>query len=174
MSKTIARYGATSGAIMAAAVLLHMVLLPPETGNAWGMVIGYLTMLVALSMVFVGVKRFRDVEQGGVIRFRTAFGIGLAISAIATLAYILAWELYLWQSGSAFMDQYITKTIDDMRAAGKPAAEIAREQAKWAAFAEQYRQPLFRMAITATEIAPVGFLVSLVTAAILSRRPRIT
>ena len=30
---------------------------------------GYLVMLVALTFIFVGVKRYRDVERGGVIKF---------------------------------------------------------------------------------------------------------
>ena len=32
-------------------------------------VFGYLTMLVALTLIFVGVKRYRDNELGGVVRF---------------------------------------------------------------------------------------------------------
>ncbi|MEI9926854.1 MAG: DUF4199 domain-containing protein [Sphingomonas sp.] len=37
-------------------------------------------MLVALTFIFVGVKRYRDVENGGVIRFLPALGMGLAIA----------------------------------------------------------------------------------------------
>ena len=47
---------------------------------------GYSVMLVAMSFVFVGVKRYRDVEGGGVIRFWCAFGLGLLISLIAAIA----------------------------------------------------------------------------------------
>jgi hypothetical protein len=33
------------------------------------MVVGYLTTLVALTMIFMGVQRYRDTVQGGVIGF---------------------------------------------------------------------------------------------------------
>ena len=72
----------------------------------------------------------------------------------------------------------IATGIRDMQAQGKPAAEIAAFSSEMEAFKLQYAQPLFRMAITLSEIAPVGLLVSLVSAALLrnsrlfpSRRP---
>ena len=40
-------------------------------------------MIVALSVIFLGVKRYRDQELGGVIRFGTAFMLGLGIAAVA-------------------------------------------------------------------------------------------
>ena len=56
-----------------------------------------------------------------------------------------------------------------LRAAGKPAAEIAAFSAEMGAMAEQYRNPLFRMALTLTEIFPVALLVSIVSAALLRK-----
>ena len=38
-------------------------------GTVW---FGYLVMLVALTFIFVGVKRYRDVERGGGIKFLPA------------------------------------------------------------------------------------------------------
>jgi hypothetical protein len=67
------------------------------------------------------------------------------------------------------MTDYIAQSIEDMRAAGKPAAEIARFSSEIGAMAEQYKNPLFRMALTLTEILPVALLVSLVSAALLRK-----
>lgn len=175
MGRIVTIYGLIAAAIISAAMWLHMSLMPPDTGNAVGMAVGYLTMLVALSMVFVGVRRFRDVEQGGVIGFWKAFGVGLAIAAVATLGYVLAWEIYLWRVGYGFFDDYLAKYVAEevaaMREAGKSAAEIAKAQAEWRELGLNYRQPLFRMLVTASEIAPVAVLVPLVSAAVL-RNPR--
>ena len=52
------------------------------------MVFGYVTMLVALSAVFVAIKRYRDTELGGVIGFWPALGLGLGISVIAGIIYV--------------------------------------------------------------------------------------
>ena len=63
-----------------------------HTTSLW---FGYLVMLVALSLIFVGVKRYRDSQCGGVINFGPAFVLGLAIAAVAALVYALVWESYL-------------------------------------------------------------------------------
>jgi hypothetical protein len=166
MSRVILVYGAIGGVIVALGLLLGMVAVP-DGGGSIGMIVGYLTMLVALTMVFVGVKRHRDVEGGGVIRFWPAFGLGLAIAAVASLFYVCAWEVYMWHSDYRFMDDYIAKTIADMRANGAPAAEIATFATEMDGFARDYANPLYRMVVTFSEIAPVGLLVSLVSAAVL-------
>ena len=50
---------------------------PPENG----VVVGYLTQLVALTVVFLGIKHHRDVARGGVIKFFPALCVGIGISA---------------------------------------------------------------------------------------------
>ena len=47
-----------------------------------------------MTFIFVGVKRYRDVELGGVIRFLPALSWG-SPSPVAALAYVLIWEIYL-------------------------------------------------------------------------------
>ena len=133
---------------------------------------GYSVMLVAMSFIFVGVKRYRDVELGGVIGFWRALGLGLAIALIAAVAYVLIWEAYLAATHYAFMDQYIAAQLSQARAAGKSAAEIASMTAEFDSLRAQYANPLFRMPMTMAEVLPVGLLVALVSAALL-RNPRL-
>jgi hypothetical protein len=168
MGRIISVYGIIGGIIVAIGTYIGMAAVP-DGGGAIGMMVGYLTMLISLSMVFVGVRQYRNEVQGGVIRFWPAFGIGIGIACVAALFYVLTWEVYMYQTNYTFMDVYVGKSIDAMKAAGKPAAEIAKFKAEMAAFKVQYANPLFRMAITFTEIAPVGLLVSLVSAALLRK-----
>ena len=133
---------------------------------------GYSVMLVAMSFVFVGVKRYRDVEGGGVIRFGRALGLGLMIALIACLAYVLIWEVYLAITHYRFMDDYIAKMVRDAQASGKSAAAIAKITAEGDEMRAMYANPLIRMAMTATEVVPVGLLVAFVSA-ILLRNPRL-
>lgn len=141
---------------------------PPSMGI--GMLIGYTSMLLALSAIFVGVKRHRDEQLGGVIGFWPALGMGLGISLVAGVFYVLAWEAALAVTGMDYGAQWATHLIEERRAAGASAVELAKLTAEMAEFRAQYAQPLYRMPMTLTEILPVGLLVSLISAALL-RRP---
>ena len=162
-------YGAVSGAI--AAAVLTVSIAAGTSNHTTSLWFGYLVMLVALSLIFVGVKRYHDVECGGVIRFGRAFGLGVAIAAIAGLVYALVWESYLQISGYDFMADYTRSVLKSMQAEGASQAAIQAEAAEMKAMAESYRNPLFRIPMTFVEIFPVGLLVALVSAALL-RNPK--
>jgi hypothetical protein len=136
-----------------------------------GMLIGYSIMLVALSMVFVGIKQHRDKDLGGVIRFWPAFGMGVAISLIAGIFYVVAWEASQAVTGADFTTTYSNAVLEQARAKGESAAELAKMAAEMAQFKLQYANPMWRLPMIFTEIFPVGVLVSLVSALLL-RNPR--
>lgn len=167
MTRIIGIYGVIGGIIVAIGMLLGITFVSDH--GVTGMIVGYLTMLVAMSMVFVGVKQYRDTELGGIIRFWTALGVGLAIAAVAALFYVAAWEAYMYATDFRFIDEYVASATQNMKDQGKAAAEIARFEKDMSGFKDQYAQPLFRIAITFTEIAPVGILAALVSAATLRK-----
>jgi hypothetical protein len=163
-------YGSLSGAIVIGIMIAIMAL--DLTGHLHSLWFGYLVMLVALSMIFVGIKRYRDVECGGVIRFGRAFGLGLGIAVVAGFLYVIGWELYLGLSGWNFMADYSAHILAQMRAGGATAAALQAKQAEMQHMAELYANPLFRMPMTFAEIFPVGLLIALISAALL-RNPRL-
>ncbi|HEY0013578.1 MAG TPA: DUF4199 domain-containing protein [Allosphingosinicella sp.] len=134
--------------------------------------LGYLVMLVALVLIFVGMKRYRDVERGGVIRFLPALGIGLAMAAVAAVVYVAVWEAYLAATDYVFFDQYVSALLEQKRAAGASASDLAKEAAPFDRMRGWYENPLLRVPITFLEIFPVGLVVALVSAALL-RNPRL-
>lgn len=167
MVRIIVVYGAISGVILEALVFLAMALHPH--GGLLGMVFGYLAMLIALAFVFIGVKRYRDEALGGTIRFATALGVGSAIGAIALVFYVLGWEAYLASTGYRFAPEYARQAIAARQAAGASPAELAQVTRQMQDFVTSYASPPYRMAMTATEIAPVLILVALTSAAFLRR-----
>lgn len=167
MTRLILTYGMIAGTIELALLALSMGLVSDH--GSLGMALGYLSMLIAMSLVFVGVKRFRDEHQGGVIRFGKAFLVGLGIAGIACLFYVIGWELYMWATDHRFMTEYMAKALAEKQASGASAADLAAFKAEMDGFAEMYRNPLLRMLITLSEIAPVGLLVPLISAAILRK-----
>jgi hypothetical protein len=132
-----------------------------------GMLIGYLTMLVALTAVFLGIKHYRDKVKGGVVKFLPAVGVGLAISAVAGVFYVVGWEISMAYSEFDFARYWSNYLVEGARAKGANAAELARAEADAQRFLVQYANPLWRIPMTFIEIFPVGVLVSLISAAIL-------
>ena len=163
-------YGGIAGAIVIAVIVSGLAFeLPSHFSSQW---FGYLVMLTALSLIFVGVKRYRDVECGGIIRFGRAFGVGLDMAAAAALVYIVGWEIFLATTGWDFMAEYAASIVEGMRADGADPAAIAAKQEEMRGVAELYANPLFRIPITFVEIFPVGLIVALVSAALL-RNPKL-
>ena len=167
MWRTIMKYGLVAGLVAGGVLSAVSIMLAGEQMLEYGMVVGYLTMLVALSAVFVGIKRHRDAELGGVIRFWPAFGLGLGISFVASVIYMLSWEAASAMVNLDFADSYAKFLIEQERAQGASAEALAQLTAEMEAFKVQYANPLFRMPMTFVEIFPVGVLVSLISAALL-------
>ena len=170
MFQTILKYGLITGLVVGGINFVMFTMTGDNHDFENGMIIGYATMLVALSAVFVGIKRHRDRELGGVIRFWPAFGMGLAMSVIGGVLYVLSWEASQAVTGGDFMAAYSNFVLEQARAQGKSAAAIAQMSAEMAQFKVMYANPWFRLPMVFSEIFPVGVLVSLVSAALL-RRP---
>ena len=171
MLKYALTYGLLSGLVIIAVMLTGITLSGQDHffSSEW---FGYLVMLVALTFIFVGVKRFRDVEHGGVIKFVPALLMGLAIAAVAGLAYVVVWEAYLAATNYRFMDEYVVGILRAQEAAGASAAALAKKAAELNQLRASYANPLFRVPMTFLEIFPVGLLVAVVSAALL-RNPRL-
>ena len=171
MIKYALTYGLIAGLIVISTMITGMVLSGGE-GAGSSQWLGYLIMLVALTLIFIGVRRFRDRELGGVINFGRAFGLGLMIAAIAGVAYVLVWEIYLAATDHAFIDNYVNALLEKKEAAGLSAEKLAEEAAKMDELKAQYANPMFRIPITFSEIFPVGVVVALITAFVVRTRGR--
>lgn len=150
MKKLVFVYGFVAGLviIVTSTLSIHM-----GVASAW---LGFLVMFVAFGSIFVAVKQYRDDTLGGVIRFGTGFLVGLGITLVASVVYVLVWELYLAMTDYAYIDTF----VESMR-------EGSYSDADADAMLQQYANLLFRLPMTFVEIFPVGLLISLVSAFIL-------
>ena len=170
MLRYILVYGALPGAIVITAMIVGFTLFSgqPMTGMEW---LGFLIMFLAFSLIFVGVKRYRDTANGGVIKFMPALGLGLAMAAVAGVVYVAIWEIYLTATGHRFIEQYTAGMIEAKKAAGVEGEKLDEIVRQMTLMAENYGDPLFRLPITFIEIFPIGLIVAVVSAAIL-RNPK--
>lgn len=161
MKKLILVYGVISGLVIITTNTLGLEL---GIGHEW---LGFLVMFIAFSTIFVAVKQYRDETLGGVIRFNTGFLVGLGITVVASLVYVLVWELYLALTDFAFVNDYIHSLVESQQSGGLLQAEMAATIAEAEKIRQQYANPLFRLPMTFIEVFPIGVLISLVSALIL-------
>lgn len=167
MLKTIAGYGLIAGLIVGVPLTVLTLSMSGGQMMEWGMLVGYATMLLAFTTIFIAIKRQRDEVCGGIIRFWPAFGLGLGIAFVASLVYVAAWEIGQALSSADFAAVYSQAMIDQQKAAGMSGEALARYTDELASFRRSYANPLFRLPMTFAEIFPVGVLVSLIAAALL-------
>lgn len=170
MTKIVLTFGLISGAIAAGLMWILIGFVNSGSVNLDnGMIWGYTTMIIALSLVFFGVKSYRDNNRGR-ITFLKGLQVGILISLISAVCYAASWELYYRGSGQEFLEKYTAHYIEKMKADGASDAEVDQEQAKMDQFMEQYKNFFVRFAMTMMEILPVGVVVTVISAALLRKR----
>ena len=171
MKKIILIYGLIAGIIVGAMMMITMPLYESGTlkfdNGEW---LGYTTMVIALSMVFFGVKSYRDNHLGGSITFGNALKVGLLITLMAALIYAFSWEITRSNMKGDLLTLMGEKQIEKMKAGGATEAALVEVKKKNEDFGEMYKNPFIRFPMTLMEIAPVGILISLLSAALLRKK----
>lgn len=174
MRKVVLTFGLIAGLIIAALVWVNTGFLCDGDliSLDYAMLLGYASMLIALTMVFFGVKSYRDNYAGGKITFWKAVQIGLLISLIAGVFYFLGALTYsLTHPG--FDERFLTKWTDysiaKIQAAGGSQAEIDEVRQSEETMRALFKNPLLFFVVCLIEILPVGLVVTFVSAALLRR-----
>jgi hypothetical protein len=170
MKNIVLKFGLIAGAII---VLLMAVTLPLTMAGridpAYSELLGYTSMVVAFLAVFFGIRAYRE-TSGGAITFGKAFQVGILITLVTCVIYVVVWEITYFNFLPDFADKYAALTLDKMRADGASQAEIAAKTRQMEQFREWYKNPLINVAVTFMEIFPTGLVMTLVSAAILRRK----
>jgi hypothetical protein len=171
MRKIIITFGLIGGAIVSASMLATVPLwkngmITPNNGH----ILGYSTMVIALSMVFVGIKNYRDNHQNGIITFGKAFKIGILISVIAAVCYAVTWEFTYNFLMPDFMEGMAKYYNEQQIKNGATAEQLAAAKAQMDQMQAWYKNPIIRFAMTIMEIFPVGLIISLISAALLRKK----
>jgi hypothetical protein len=170
MKKTVLTFGLIAGIICIANFWIAGALMDIPGGMDYSMWLGYATMILAFSTIFVAIKSVRDKEQGGTITFGKGFLVGLYITLIASVMYVGGWEVYMRTKAPDFMEKYKTASIEKMKKSGMAEAELEKKIAEMEKMGEAYKNPAFRFGITFLEIFPVGLIVSLIAAGLLRKK----
>lgn len=167
MKKTVLTFGLISGAIMTAMMFATL----PFTDSPWlqahSMVVGYTTMVLSFMLVFFGIRSYRENVCGGTITFGRAFAVGILITLISSVLYVITWEIMYFGIPS-FGERFMTMCVAHIKNSGA-SPEAIQAQLNQLKYLDN---PFINAAITFTEPFPVGLIITLVSALILRRRQR--
>ncbi|MES2618591.1 MAG: DUF4199 domain-containing protein [Bacteroidota bacterium] len=170
MRKNILTFGLLSGAIITAMMVITSLYFYNNPDYQGSMILGFGTMLLAFSMIFVAIKNYRDKFNNGVITFGKGFTIGLYIALIASSIYVLVWLIEFYCFIPDFMDKYSAHMLKTAEAKGSSAAELAKEVADINSMKGLYKNPIFVILLTYVEVLPLATLVAIISALILKRK----
>jgi|SRR6185369_8306595 len=168
MKKIVLTFGLISGVIMSA-LMLSTVPFMHQIGMNKGLVIGYTTMVLSFLLVFFGIRSYRENVGEGRISFGRALAVGSLIMLITCAFYVITWEIIYFNFMPDFAEKYAAFALEDARAHGASAAELAKQAEDMKKFQTMYHNIFFNVGMTLLEPLPVGLIMTFISAVILRR-----
>lgn len=176
MKKHILIYGLIAGIAVSLPMLL-VISNCMSSGNfesGASMIIGYASMIIVFSMVFVGIKNYRDKFNGGEITFGKSFKMGILIVLVASTIYVITWQIDYFFYFPDFAEKYSSHVLEKMKTDGSSAADIQQKTEEMAKFVVWYKNPIYNALMTYAEIVPVGLIVTVISSFILKRKKAVS
>jgi hypothetical protein len=174
MKNTIIKFGFISGGI--AAVLLFIVTTAlkhyanEQADFENSAYYGYGSIIIAMSIVYFGIKAQRNLQNDGTFTVGKGFLVGLGIVLISCIFYSLAWLVIYYNFFPTFIEDYAQFCVKKATDAGASQAELKTTLADISQMKEWYKSPILIFLITLTEPLPVGLLVAVLSAFLLRRK----
>ena len=169
MKKIVITFGLISGGI---AALMTFVTIPMvgRVSYEYLTVLGYTIFVACFLMVFFGIRSYRDNVGGGTITFSKAFTVGILITLLSCVIYIISWDFIHQQFLPTFWDDYSNHMIEKMRAEGATQEELSQQIQQNEQIKQWYKNPFIRYAMSLMEAFPVGLLITLISSLALKRK----
>ena len=127
MKKTILTFGLISG-VLISLMMAATIPFADRIGFDRGEYVGYTTMVLAFLLVFFGIRSFRDDAGGGAITFARGFAVGISITLISCVFYVVTWGVHLLQLPARLIGQSPPNDREDAGLGASAAAIQAQLQ----------------------------------------------
>ena len=131
MKKIVIVCGGIAGLIVSATMMLSTGMCYASGNFEGSMLLGYASMVLAFSLVFVGIRNYRDKYNQGSISFGKAFKTGFFIILLASTMYVLVWLVNYYFLIPDFADKYSAYMLDKLKAGGPASWKLMSRRKKW-------------------------------------------
>lgn len=168
MKRNVLLYGSIIGIILCVNMVLMVNVIYNNPTVKANDIVGYAAMVVMFSLIFFGVRNYRNKQPDGLITFGKALKTGALIALVGSTIYVIVWLFYYYLFVPDFIDAYTKRVLNTCS-----PSDLASKTKEMANFKEMYKNPLFVILITYFEVLPVGLAVTLVSALILKKSRKI-
>ena len=173
MKKIVLTFGLISGALMAIFMFATMPFID-KFGFDKGLIVGYTNIVLAFVLVFFGIRSYRENVNGGAVTFGRAFMIGILITLISSICYVIAWQILYHTLLPDFFDKYAAHMIEKARAAGATPDALQAQTQEMDQMKQLMKNPFFHNLFVFLEPFPVGLVITLISSLILRKKRAVT
>ena len=172
MKKIVWTYGLISGSIITAFMLTSMAYSDCDTNlnNVNSMILGFAAMILAFSLLFFGLAKYRKTVGEGVLPFKTALGMSMLMVLIVSTMYVVGWIIEYKLFMPDFADKYESARIKQLDNLHLEAAKYEQEVAAVKDEMAFYRTPMGLIMYSYVEILSMGIPMALIASLVMMRK----
>jgi hypothetical protein len=169
MKKIVLTFGLISG-LICSALMAVTTAFADRIGFDHSEYLGYTIIILSFLLVFFGIRSYRENIADGQITFGRGFVVGILITLVTCVFYVVTWEVMYHTFMPDFMDKYAAHLIEKAKASGMSASALHAQLQEIQKTKELYANPVYNAAMTFMEPFPVGLLITLISAAALRKK----
>lgn len=158
MKRFVLRYGMLSGIILLALGLINWFLIAKPFGYETSEIFGYLSIVISLLVIPMGIKYFKDKLNQGTVTFGQGFKVGSGISLIASIVMFFYSLLFFTVAGNDFQEWSDSRLTTE---------ELEAQGAQLAAMPEFIASVWFQSLIMLVTVFVIGLVISLISASLM-------
>jgi len=172
MKKAVYRYGLISSIFFIGLFLVQYVLIK-KLKDDWDTreIIGYASIVLALTFVFIGIKYFRDKINNGYLSFGQGMKLGLLITLFPAVLFGIWSLIYEYWLDPDFNEKYFNSKIEELRKS-VPADQFAVKAKEMESFKELSANPVFAFGLMFLTVFLIGVVITIISTFILKRKAR--
>ncbi|HMQ49985.1 MAG TPA: DUF4199 domain-containing protein [Saprospiraceae bacterium] len=160
MKKYSIRFGLYSAALLTILFALTWGIWGTSLGYRTSEWIGYLSMLVALSLIFFGIRTYKNEQLDGRISFGSAFKMGALTALIPALGFFLYTIVFFKVAGQEFTDYALENMPQE-------------QKEQMAGNMELFLNPFFQGFIMFLTVFFIGLIIALISALLLGGKNKL-
>lgn len=167
MKKNILIFGLIIGTILCINMIIMINMMYNDPDFKGNDIVGYTVMVVTFSLIYFGIRKYRNKYLDSFISFGKAFKIGALVAFVGATIYVIVWLFYYYLFAPDFMDVYTVYILENTA-----ESDLQAKTVEMANFKEMSKNPLFVILITYSEVLPIGLVVALISALMLKKKQK--